>query len=80
MSFKNLEIKRAYDSDEDNLVSDFYMPVLSKAVKYYRRSGFFSSSSLAVSARGIGDLIRKDGKMKLICNVHLSKRSSRESH
>ena len=73
MSLKDLEIKKAYDSDEDDLVTDFYMPVLSRAIKYYRRSGFFSSSSLAVSARGIGDLIRKDGEMKLICNVHLSK-------
>lgn len=74
MSFKNLVIEEAYDSDEDDLVNDFYLPVLSKATKYYRRSGFFSSSSLAVSARGIGELIKKNGKMKLICNVHLSKK------
>lgn len=72
MSFKDIEIKMDYDSDEDNLVSDFYLPVLSEATTYYRRSGFYSSSSLAVSARGIGELIRKNGKMKLICNVHLS--------
>lgn len=76
MSFKDLDIKEDYDSDEDNLVSDFYIPILSNAKMYYRRSGFFSSSSLAVSARGIGELIRNDGKMKLICNVHLS----REDH
>lgn len=76
MSFKDLIIKKAYDSDVDDLVNDFYMPILSKSIKYYRRSGFFSSSSLAVSARGIGDLIRKNGKMKLICNVYLS----REDH
>ena len=54
MSFKNINIKREYDSDEDDLVSEFYMPILSQATTYYRRSGFFSSSSLAVSARGIG--------------------------
>ena len=76
MSFKDLDIKEDYDSDEDNLVSDFYIPILSNAKMYYRRSGFFSSSSLAVSAQGIGELIRNDGKMKLICNVHLS----REDH
>lgn len=74
MSFKDIEIKRDYDSDEDNLVTDFYLPVLSEATTYYRRSGFYSSSSLAVSARGIAELIRKNGKMKLICNVHLSEK------
>lgn len=74
MSFKDIEIKGDYDSDEDNLVTDFYLPVLSEATTYYRRSGFYSSSSLAVSARGIAELIRKNGKMKLICNVHLSEK------
>ncbi len=73
MSFKNLTIKDQYDSDEDNLVNEFYLPILSDATTYYRRSGFFSSSSLAVAAQGIGELIRKDGEMKLICNVNLSK-------
>lgn len=72
MSFKDIEIKGDYDSDEDNLATDFYLPVLSEATTYYRRSGFYSSSSLAVSARGIAELIKKKGKMKLICNVHLS--------
>ena len=73
MSFKNLNLKDQYDSDIDNLVDEFYLPVLSEAISYYRRSGFFSSSSLAVAAQGIGELIRKDGTMKLICNVNLSK-------
>ena len=73
MSFKDLNIKDQYDSDIDNLVDEFYLPVLSEAISYYRRSGFFSSSSLAVAAQGIGELIRKDGTMRLICNVNLSK-------
>ena len=73
MSLKDLEIKHEYDSDEDCLPTQFYVPVLSESVKYYRRSGFFSSSSLAVSAQGLAELIKKDGKMKLICSVHLSK-------
>ena len=46
MSFKNINIKGEYDSDEDDVVSEFYIPILSKATTYYRRSGFFSSSDL----------------------------------
>ena len=69
MSFKNLTIKDQYDSDEDNLVNEFYLPILSDATTYYRRSGFFSSSSLAVAAQGIGELIRKDGEIM----IHLKK-------
>ncbi len=68
----DLDIKFKYDSDKDNLVEEFYIPVLSNSVEYLRMSGFFSSSSLAISARGISKLIENDGKMKLLCSAKLS--------
>lgn len=67
-----LNLKFKYDSDSDNLIDDFYIPVLSNSIEYYRMSGFFSSTSLAISAQGIGDFIRNDGKMKLLCSAELS--------
>lgn len=70
---KNADIKFKYDSDKDNLVEEFYIPVLSNSVEYYRMSGYFSSSSLAISARGIADFIINGGKMKLLCNAQLTK-------
>ena len=70
---KNVDIKFKYDSDKDDLVNDFYIPVLSNSVEYYRMSGYFSSSSLAISARGIADFILNGGKMKLLCNAQLTK-------
>lgn len=66
MTFKDLILKKAYSSDEDNILFDFYIPVLEKAVKYDRLAGFFSSSSLAVSAKGIIPFIKNDGQMRLI--------------
>lgn len=63
---KELDIKFKYDSDEDDLINDFYKPVLSNSIEYYRMSGFFSSTSLAISARGISNFIVNGGKMKLI--------------
>lgn len=70
---KNADIKFKYDSDKDKLVEEFYIPVLSNSVEYYRMSGYFSSSSLAISARGIADFIINGGKMKLLCNAQLTK-------
>lgn len=70
---KNLNLKYEYDSDKDNLIEDFYVPVLSNSTEYYRMSGFFSSSSLAISANGIAEFIRNNGKMKLLCSANLSK-------
>ncbi|WP_410319831.1 DEAD/DEAH box helicase family protein [Methanobrevibacter sp.] len=70
---KEVDIKFKYDSDKDDLVNGFYIPVLSNSVEYYRMSGYFSSSSLAISARGIEDFIINGGKMKLLCNAQLTK-------
>ena len=72
MSFKDLDIKIKYDSDNDDVLNEFYIPVLSNSVKYLRLSGFFSSTSLAVSAKGLEEFIKKDGKMQLICSAILS--------
>lgn len=72
MSFKDLNIGVAYESDAADLIGEFYLPVLSEAVQYDRISGFFTSSSLAISLRGIEQLIEKGGKMRLITSPRLS--------
>ena len=74
MSLKDVNIKIKYDSDEDDLLNDFYIPVLSEANEYYRLSGFFNSSSLAVSACGLENFIKNNGKMKLITSVIFSEK------
>lgn len=72
MSFKDLDIKIKYDSDSDDILNEFYIPVLSHSSMYLRISGFFSSTSLAISAMGLEDFIKNNGKMKLICSAILS--------
>lgn len=39
MGLKALNLKAAYYSDEDNLLVDFYIPVLSNSIKYDRIAG-----------------------------------------
>ena len=73
MSFKELNLKTSYETGMDDLVEGFYIPVLSCAKRYDRIAGFFSSTSLALSARGIASLIEKHGKMRLITCPKLSK-------
>ncbi|MEM3385757.1 MAG: DEAD/DEAH box helicase family protein [Nitrososphaeria archaeon] len=73
MNFKELSLKRAFSSDYDDILNDFYVPVLERAVEYNRLAGFFSSKSLAVAARGILGLIKNDGIMRLIVSPKFSK-------
>lgn len=72
MSFKSLDIKPSYESGIGDIVQDFYEPVLTEAVLYDRISGFFSSTSLAVAARGMCNFIKNGGIMRLITSPILS--------
>lgn len=73
MSFAELGIKSSYDSDDDDILNDFYNQVLANSVEYCRLAGFFTSSALAVAARGIHGLLKNDGKMKLVAGAVLKK-------
>jgi len=73
MSLKALELKRAYSSDTDDILRDFYIPALAESVSYWRLAGFFSSASLAIAAKGILGLIENGGTMKLIACPRLTK-------
>lgn len=72
MSLKNIEIKDSYESDINDILHDFYIPVLKESIEYYRLSGFFSSQALAIAARGISGLIRNGGRMKIVVSPELS--------
>ncbi len=74
MGLRDIPFKKAYSSDSDDILHDFYIPVLSEATEYRRLAGFFSSSSLAIAAKGISGLIGNNGFMKLIVSPKLRKR------
>jgi len=73
MGFKDLSLKVSYDSDEDDVLNDFYIPVLSEAVEYHRLVGYFSSSILALAAEGIAPFINNNGKMRMVVGAFLNK-------
>jgi len=71
--FSDLPLKHTYDSGEEDILWDFYIPVLSKANQYDRIAGFFSSSILAAAAKGMSEFIRNGGHMRLVTCPMLSK-------
>ena len=73
MSFKDLNVKPEYRSKLDNVVRDFYIPILENSILYKRAVGFFSSSALLALSGGICGLIKNGGKIQLIASPRLSK-------
>lgn len=66
MSFRDLNLKQSYDSDADDILENFYIPALSQSISYKRLSGFFSSTSFALAAKGIAKLILNGGHYFLV--------------
>lgn len=72
MSLKDKKIKREYRSLIDNVVQDFYIPLLHESTYYKRAVGFFSSSSLVEISKGIADMAREGGKIEIVASPYLS--------
>ncbi|MBI1658938.1 MAG: hypothetical protein IS632_09260, partial [Thaumarchaeota archaeon] len=72
MSFKNLELKISYDSDEMNILDAFYRPVLQESILYQRMAGYFSSTTFGLVMGEVMDFIEKGGRIKLVTGVELS--------
>jgi superfamily II DNA or RNA helicase len=73
MGLKQLCLSKAYSSDFDDILHDFYIPALEVSSGYHRLAGFFSSTSLAVAAKGVMGLIKNGGNMHMIVSPLLNK-------
>ena len=75
MDFRDLEIKRTYDSDEPgvNILRDFYIPALETSIRYDRVGSYFRSSVFLANTKGIAKFIKNGGSIRLIGDVELTK-------
>lgn len=72
MGFKDHKVKSEYRSLIDNVVQDFYIPLLRESVSYKRAVGFFSSSSLVEISKGIAEMASEGGKIQIVASPYLS--------
>ncbi len=70
-SLSELALDISYRSDEGNVVRDFYVPCLQRSAIYRRAAGYFSSSGLALAAKGLAELIKTDGTVQLVVSPQL---------
>jgi superfamily II DNA or RNA helicase len=69
---RSIEWQISYGPADDRL-RDFYLPALSRSIRFDRATGFFSSAALAIAAAGIVRLIQNEGRMRLLCGAQLSR-------
>ena len=72
MEICKCKLKSEYRSLIDNVVQDFYIPLLKNAVYYKRAVGFFSSTSLVEISKGIAEMAKHGGKIQIVASPFLS--------
>ncbi len=60
-----------YTRDDGNMVARLFVPLLARAVRYDRLTGYFTADALALAARGIEGLLRNGGTMRLVVGCTL---------
>jgi len=72
MGYEELTILRSYKTNKNDIVKEFYLPVLKRSVLYKRAVGFFSSTALIELSKGISGLVKNNGKIRFIVSPLLS--------
>lgn len=72
MAFTDLNLRKTYNTFDNNIVKEFYVPVLKESVLYQRSVGYFSSTALIEFTKGISGLVKNKGKIQLIVSPYLS--------
>lgn len=65
------KIKESYRSNENDILNDFILPCLERSILYRRGVGYFTSHSLSLAARGVVNLYKNKGKMRLVASPML---------
>lgn len=68
----DVKIKAEYRSLIDNVIQDFYIPLLKEATSYKRAVGFFSSTALVEISKGIGAMAEQGGHIQIVASPYLS--------
>ena len=78
LSFKDIAWQPSYRTSARNrdgrltdILNDFYIPVLQRAVEYDRVAGYFRSSSLAIASQGFSAFTGREGRMRLVVGADL---------
>src|SRR2546425_2216888 len=73
---RDLKLETRYRSSDHEILHDFYIPCLSRALMYDRAVGYFTSSSLEVAARGLEAFQAGGGVIRLVASAVVSERDA----
>lgn len=73
MGLKNLDIKKSYRNRHEDVINQFFVPVLKESILYQRAVGYFTLGALCNLTDGIIPLVQNGGNIQIICSPLLTK-------
>jgi superfamily II DNA or RNA helicase len=70
--FADVALRRHYNSDEHDLLAEFYCPLIRAAKSYKRAVGYFSSSAFRACAAELGEFIGNSGSIQIVIGCLVS--------
>lgn len=74
----SLKIRLKYKSFENDILNEFYIPVLKKSTQYYRAVGYFSSNILKEYITGLIPFAKNGGEIRLIISPYITENDLHE--
>src|SRR5688572_22794582 len=71
-SLRGVQLRRRYSTGRADLLEEFFRPCLSRAMRYDRAVGFFSSTFYLLIGMTIADFAHRGGRMRVVCCPRLS--------
>lgn len=69
---RSIGIKDHYRHNRDDLISDFYIPMLKSCRKFYRAAGYFSSSIFDETILGLAQFLNNNGVLRIVTSFNLT--------
>lgn len=70
--FTELNLPKTLDTSTTDIIGDFFVPVLARAIRYDRGVGFFSSSWIRIASKGLMGLVENQGQARWITSPILN--------
>ena len=76
MGLDSLKFQTVYETHNDNVIDDFYIPCLQNSSEYDVITGFFDGRALKMLATGLCPLVTSGGKMKIILSTEVNEKDA----
>jgi len=72
IGLRNIKLKSEYNTDDDDIIRNFYRPCLGNSMQYDRAVGYFRANIYRELGEDLLNFVIKGGKVRIVCSPDIS--------